>query len=232
MILAPASETDDVDQTQPTVFLKAVFHAHTNASADCTMSSEVVVQRCLDEGVDVLAVTDHNEISGALELRRRAPFQVVVGEEIRCEEGGEIIGLFLTKKIAGGLPARAVIAEIRSQGGLVYLPHPFDPLRTKQWKPGLVDTLLPESDIIEVFNARNVVSASNARTAEKARVFQKVPCAGADAHVPAEIGRTVVFLPPFETPAELLRSLRSAHFECVRNPWWVHGATQWTKLWR
>lgn len=196
------------------------------------MSVETVRTRCLDEGVDVIAVTDHNEISGALELQRRAPFQVVVGEEIRCAEGGEIIGLFLTKKIEGGLPWRAVIAEIRRQEGLVYVPHPFDPLRTKQWKPGLLESLLKEADIVEVFNARNFLSSSNDRAATWARNLRKVPCAGADAHVPAEIGRTVVFLPPFETPAELLRSLRGARFECARNPWWVHAATRWTTLWR
>lgn len=192
------------------------------------MSVETVIAKCIDEGVDVLAVTDHNEISGAHELQQRAPFQVIVGEEIRTAEGGEIIGLFLKEKISQGQQARDVVQEIRAQGGLVYLPHPCDSLRKKQWRPGVLENLLPEADIVEVFNARNFIPSSNARAAAWAQTFQKVPCAGADAHVPAEIGRTAVFLPPFETPAELLRSLRSARFACVRNPWWVYAATRWT----
>lgn len=209
---------------------KAVFHAHTDASKDCRMSPTTLIERCLDEGVDVLAVTDHNEISGAWAVRRQAPFHVIVGEEIRCAEGGEIIGLFLSRKIERDLPALSVIADIRAQGGLVYLPHPFDPVRRKQWPRGFVETMLREADIVEVFNARNMFLSANAKAAEAARLLGKIPCAGADAHLPSEIGRTAVYLRPFTTPAELLVHLRSAQLVCKRNPPWVLAAARWTAL--
>lgn len=207
---------------QATPLLRGIFHVHTNASSDCRVTPEALIARCIDHGVDVLAVTDHNEIRGAFAVKDKAPFQVIVGEEIRCAEGGEIIGLFLTRRIERGLPARQVIAEIRSLGGLVYLPHPYDTGRSKRWADlDIVDVLLPEADIVEVFNARNIHAEENARAEESARRLGKAACAGADAHRLSEIGRTFTFLPPFTTPAELLRSLRAAHLVMVPAPWWL-----------
>lgn len=226
--------TNAADSLSPEdrVLLKGVFHAHTHASRDCRMTPETIIRRCLDEGVDVIAITDHNETAGAFELQRQAPFQVIVGEEIRCAEGGEIIGLFLSTTIARDLPARSVIAEIRALGGLVYLPHPFDPIRTKHWPKGFVETILPDADIVEVFNGRSLLSSGNVKAASAAARYRKVSCAGADAHFPSEIGRTIVYLPPFHTPHEFLASLRSARPVLKRNPFWVLGATRWVSLWR
>lgn len=210
--------------------LRAVFHVHTDASPDCDVPVDQLIARCLDEGIDVLAVTDHNEISGAFAAKAQAPFQVIVGEEIRAAEGGDIIGLFLQQKIEKDLPARRVFQEIRRQGGLVYLAHPYDTVRMKRWPPDLADQLAPEADIIEVFNAHNLHSADNRKAEKAARRFNKAPCAGADAHALAEIGRTVVFLPPFENPRELLESLRAARFQRIRPSLWTTAARVWRKL--
>lgn len=203
---------------------------HTNASKDGTMSPPKLIERCLDQGIDVLAVTDHNEIRGALAVREEAPFPVIVGEEIKTLEGGEIIGLFLRQRIAPHAPAFETVAQIRSQGGLVYLPHPFDMVRSKRWSAELRTKLLQSADIIEVFNARNLFKAADARAGEAARHFQKVACAGADAHLPQEIGPTVVFLSPFRTPAELLASLRQAKFITARSSLWTKAASWLMKL--
>ena len=196
------------------------------------MSVETVIAKCLDEGVDVLAVTDHNEISGAQALQRHAPFHVIVGEEIRTTEGGEIIGLFLQEKIAQGQHARDVVREIRAQGGLIYFPHPFDRIRTKQWPDPLRATLLQTADIVEIFNARSMTRAPERKAREAAERLGKVGCVGADAHFPREIGPTVVLLPPFSTPETLLASLRMAHFRCQRSPRWVLPATKLVELLR
>lgn len=199
---------------------------------DCALSPDAIVARCLDHGIDAVAITDHNEIQGARALQRRAPFRVIVGEEVKTAEGGEIIGLFLTEKIEQGLPAKQVIARIRAQGGLVYFPHPFDTIRRTAWPAGVAETLLPDADIIEVFNARNVVPAADEKARAAATRLGKALCAGADAHLLSEYGRTVVFLPPFETPAELLESLRQARFAEVRAPWWVGMRKRWRRLWK
>ncbi len=211
--------------------LKGIFHAHTNASPDCGLTPEAIIERCIDEGVDLLTVTDHNAIEGALALKARAPFLVIVGEEVRTAEGGEIIGLFLTEKISRDLPALEVIAAIRAQGGLVYLPHPFDTTRRTAWPPGVVEPLLPVADIIETFNARNIVAAENAQARDAAERLGKASCAGADAHMLFEYGRTVMFLPPVAGAGGLLESLRHATAVEVPAPWWATARRRWTRLW-
>ncbi len=205
--------------------LKAVFHVHTRWSGDAVMQPKDLVERCLEEGVDVLAVTDHNEIEGAKEVQRRAPFQVIIGEEVLVREGGEIIGLFLRDHIPRGRPTHEVIARIREQGGLVYLPHPFDRSRGKSLRHDLLATLTASIDIVETFNARNQDPAADRAATDFATRHGKVSCAGADAHSGAEIGRTYVELPPFLRPAELLVALQNARRVEVRTPAWTRWAS-------
>ena len=76
----------------------------------------------------MLCITDHNAIAGAVELADRLPCRVVVGEELRTA-AGEIIGLFLAERMPSGLGHVEAARAIREQGGLVYIPHPFDPMR-------------------------------------------------------------------------------------------------------
>lgn len=216
----------------PSFYQRGMFHVHTNASPDSRISPTQLITACIDHGIDVIAVTDHNTISGAVALQQQAPFQVVVGEEIRTAERGEIIGLFLKENIERDLPARTVIGKIRAQGGLVYFPHPFDTTRETAWPPGVVDQLLPEADIIEVFNARNVVPEENTRAEAAAERLGKAPCAGADVHRLSEVGRTLVFLEPFTTPTELLQSLRTAQLTRVSAPWWLGIRKRWNHWWQ
>lgn len=212
--------------------LKAVVHAHTAWSPDASMSPAQLIERCLDHGVDILAVTDHNEVGGAFETQRRAPFQVIVGEEVRTAEGGEVIGLFLTTLIPKKTPVRETIRRIKDQGGLVYLPHPFDSIRSVRFSRDTLEEIAPDVDIVETFNARNVREEANRLAKEYARTHGKATSSGADAHLPTEIGRTVMMLLPFSSPQELLVSLKSAQHHEVKNPLWVHVASQWHKLTR
>lgn len=223
--MTPAFERADDAPRAP--LLRGIFHVHTDASPDSPITPAQLIAACIDHGIDVVVVTDHNEIRGALALQQRAPFHVIVGEEIRTAERGEIIGLFLKENIERDLPAKTVIGKIRAQGGLVYLPHPFDTTRRTAWPPGVVDPLLPEADIIEVFNARNVVAEENMQAKAAAERFRKAPCAGADAHRLSEVGRTLVFLEPFATPTELLQSLHTAQLVCVPSPWWLGIRKRW-----
>ena len=106
------------------------LHMHTDHSPDCATPVDVLLQTARDRGLGAIAITDHNEISGALEARRIAAemgdIEVIVAEEVKTAGQGEVIGLFLEEKIPKGLTMAETIAEIRRQGGLVYVPHPFD----------------------------------------------------------------------------------------------------------
>src|SRR6185437_1845825 len=109
------------------------LHMHTDHSHDCATPVEVLLAAAREQGLGAIAVTDHNEISGALEARAQTerpgphpPLKVIVVEEIKTAGEGEVIGLFIEEKIPRGLTLQETVAEIKRQGGIVYVPHPFD----------------------------------------------------------------------------------------------------------
>ncbi len=104
------------------------LHSHTMWSGDSTTMPEELATSIVESGIDVLCITDHNAIAGAVELADRLPCRVVVGEELRTA-AGEIIGLFLVERVPSGIGHIEAARAIREQGGLVYIPHPFDPMR-------------------------------------------------------------------------------------------------------
>jgi predicted metal-dependent phosphoesterase TrpH len=131
----------------------------------------------------------------------------VVGEEITTTDG-ELIGLFLQNRISPGLPARQTALEIKDQGGLVYLQHPYDPFRrhlSEEAIEGLSDLI----DIVEVFNARSD-EKTNRRAAELREVLGAAPGAGSDAHTLRELGSVYVEMKDFDGPQDFLRNLRGA----------------------
>lgn len=197
------------------------LHVHTCYSPDSRTSLDAVARWMARRQLDAVAITDHNAIAGALALQRRLPGAVIVGEEIQTTHG-EIIGLFLQEAIAPGLPPREAVARIRAQGGLVYLPHPFDSLRGFDPAGSGPQGILDLVDIVEVLNARVHQPASNRRAAELAVMARRAAGAGSDAHLGWEIGRVWVELPPFEGPAGLLRALAQARVGGHSAPHWVH----------
>ncbi len=182
------------------------LHVHTHYSPDCITSPERLVETCQRKGVNCVAVTDHNTIHGALAVREIAPFQVIVGEEIRTADG-EIIGLFLSEEVPRGLSAEETIERIRAQSGLVSLPHALDRFRHGIGADGL-RRLAPLVDIVEVMNARITTSGDNDRAASLAEEQGLVGIAVSDAHSPWEIGRAYVEAPAFQAREEFLEALR------------------------
>ena len=108
--------------------MKADLHIHSMHSPDSKTTAEQIVAQCQKAGIDCVAITDHNTIAGSLELKRIAPFKVIVSSEIHTGEG-EVIGYFLEKEIPKRLSAKETVRLIKEQGGLVCVPHPFDDLR-------------------------------------------------------------------------------------------------------
>lgn len=189
-------------------WLRADLHMHTMWSGDSTTTVEEVVAAVSHAGLDVLCVTDHNSIAGAQEVEQRLQRRVVVGEELRTS-AGELIGLFLTERVPMGVDPTEAAKRIRDQGGIVYVPHPFDPMRRNLSEAALYD--LAESglvDAVEVLNSKTSLSSLNERAATFAAEFDLAPGAGSDAHVPDALGAAFVDLPDFGTPEEFLAGLR------------------------
>ena len=185
-------------------------HLHTTASGDSVLTVEELADRARQAGLDAVCVTDHNVTQAAVEAAGRdLGLRVIVGEEVRTPDG-DVIGLFLTERIPYVLPLAEVIALIRGQGGLVYVPHPFDPGRSS------LGRVLPELcavgavDVIEVFNAKTEDPALNDRAAALAREFALPGGAGSDAHDALGVGAAYLDMPDFDGPAGFLAGLADA----------------------
>jgi predicted metal-dependent phosphoesterase TrpH len=192
------------------------MHMHTDHSHDCATPVEVLLATAREQDLGAICVTDHNEISGALVAREQAqrsdshpPVKVVVGEEVKTASQGEVIGLFLEERIPRGLSMAETIAEIRRQGGLVYVPHPFDRLHAVPDYEHLLP-VLDEVDAIEVFNPRVAIGAFNDEAARFATKYRIAAGAGSDSHVAQGLGSVRVRMRDFDGPHEFLQSLRDA----------------------
>ena len=186
------------------------LHMHTNHSHDCATPVDALLEGAKRAGLGAIAVTDHNEISGALEARDRANgIKVIVAEEVKTADQGEVIGLFIEEKIPRGLSLQETIAEIRRQGGLVYVPHPFDRMHSVPDYEHLLD-VIEDVDAIEVFNPRVAFSAFNEEAERFAAKYRIVAGAGSDSHVVQGLGSVKIAMRDFDGPEEFLESLRAA----------------------
>ncbi|HZT65142.1 MAG TPA: PHP domain-containing protein [Acidimicrobiales bacterium] len=204
-------------------WVRVDMHTHTMWSGDATTTPDELAEAVADSGIDVLCITDHNTIKGALALCDRLPCRVIVGQEVRTG-AGELIGLFLTERLPHGIKAADAAGRIRSQGGVVYVPHPYDPMRHCLSEEAL-DQLLEEGavDLIEVFNAKTSLDHLNRRAADTADRFGLPHGAGSDAHVPSAFGAAYVEMPDFDGPESFLESVRQGqvvghHYDAPR-PW-------------
>ena len=177
-------------------------------SGDATTTPEELIDSIESCGIDVLCITDHSTTNGAFELADQLPCRVVVGEELRTW-AGELMGLFLSERIPYGIKPEEVCRRVRDQGGLVYVPHPFDPTRNALREDVLRE--LAEGgliDAIEVFNGKISLQHLNRRAAAFAAEFDLAGGAGSDAHIPDALGAAFVEMPDFSTPGEFLDGLR------------------------
>jgi predicted metal-dependent phosphoesterase TrpH len=198
------------------------LHMHTDHSGDCATPVEVLLATAREQGLGAIAVTDHNEISGALEAEAQAarfgphpPVKVIVGEEVKTARQGEVIGLFIREKIPRGLSLEETVAEIRRQGGLVYVPHPFDRMHSVPDYEHLLK-IIDDVDAIEVFNPRVAIGAFNDEAVRFAAKYRILAGAGSDSHVAQGLGSVRIRMRDFDGPAEFLQSLRDA--EIVTRP--------------
>ena len=194
-------------------WIVADLHMHTSWSHDCQIPVEDLLDHAEAEGLGAIAVTDHNVFGGAQEageLARGRDLIVIPGEEIKTDGQGEVIGLFLSEEIPRGLSFAATVEAIRAQGGVVYVPHPFDRLHAIP-EPVTLHRHLGEIDVLEVYNARLLFEAYNDEALRFARKYDLTMGAGSDAHVLQGVGTGAMRMRAFDGADEFLASLRTAH---------------------
>ncbi len=210
---------------------KVDLHAHTIYSRDCLTRPEALIERARARGLDKIAITEHNNLTGALVCKALAPELVIVGEEIKTTHG-ELIAYFVREEVPKGLSPEETIRRLRDQGAVISVPHPLDSLRSSAMGRENVLAIMEQVDALEVRNARCVRARDNLDAAELARAHGKLVTAGSDAHTLAEVGRCYVTMPIFEdTPESFLAALRHAQPQGTESPFWPHFASTYAK-WR
>lgn len=201
--------------------IKTEFHIHTKYSHDSNMGKFALYVMCKMRGVNCLAITDHNEIDGAIAYKpwlESKGIRVIVGEEIFTSEG-EIIGLFLSDKIQPQLTPEETIREIKRQNGIVYVPHPYDEKRHRTvLNLEALARCASQIDCIEVHNGRNLKPDYSIKQSEIANRFKLQPIVGCDAHCFFEIGRnTCITCAPFlkEDFKSLLKTAEFKTSDCL-----------------
>ncbi len=188
------------------------LHMHTDHSHDCATPVEVLLATAREQGLGAIAVTDHNEVSGAHEAREKAAeygVKVIVAEEVKTADQGEVIGLFIEEKIPRGLTLAETVAEIKRQGGLVYVPHPFDRMHAVPDYEHLLG-IVEDIDAMEVYNPRVAIGSFNEEAERFAAKYRILAGAGSDSHVAQGLGSVRVRMADFDGPEEFLEALRDA----------------------
>ena len=210
--------------------IQAIIHCHSAFSPDSNLSLERIINLCQAHRIDAIALTDHNEITGALALQNMAPpdLKVIIGEEVTSREG-HIIGLFLDKKIPPGLSIEETIYAIRQQGGVVLLPHPFDRIRKGSVGIPVTQRIKDKIDFIETFNARCLLKSDNTKAQLFAKEHNLASYAGSDGHFASEYINAIATMDDFTTKETFITSLKQATFTTRPAGWVAHLRSQQVK---
>lgn len=208
--------------------IRADLHIHSKYSDDGVLEPEEIVTIAKEKGLAGIAITDHNTIRGGVEAKKyeTGDLEVVVGAEIATEKG-EVTGLFLSKEIKSRRFGD-VVNEIRAQGGVVVVPHPFDTLRHSAFR--ITGDYAGAVDAIEVFNSRCILANCNNRAVRFANQHSLAITAGSDAHYPNEIGLAGVLAYSGDIRMSILEKNVKVFGE--RSPLLNHVRTRTGKLWR
>lgn len=191
------------------------LHTHSTASSDGGISP-AQYQRLLEKGtLDCIAITDHNRVDLALALHQQFGERIIVGEEI-MSSGGEIVGLFLSELVPPGLTPHETMRRVKDQGGIVYIPHPFETMR-KGMHPAVMEELVELIDVVEICNGRAFAQNRSSQAVLWATLNQKPGAASSDAHGSRGMGRTYTKLSAVPS-ADSLVTLLATGIPFTRRP--------------
>lgn len=209
--------------------LKADLHIHTEYSIDCATPLDKLIDRCLEIGINCVAIADHGTVEGALKLKDIAPFKVIVAEEILTPDG-EIMGIFLKETVPSGISASEAISRIREQNGLVCVPHPVDIFRPSALGAKNLEKIADQIDVVEVFNARTLPLQSQKKAMSIANKYNLGKSAGSDAHTLAEVGNTYIEMPEFNHRDDYIKALSQGRIHGHKTNPLMHFASLKNKM--
>ncbi len=206
----------------------ADLHLHTIYSYDGTASLAAVLNRAKQLGLDVIAITDHDEIAGALKAMKLASnygVEVIPGSEITTADG-DLLAFFITEKVPAGLSLIETVLRVRELGGVCVAPHPMaggmgmKSLSARTILEALRNPLVAETLIgIETYNGTSIDRISNHSANLLASSLNIAKTGSSDAHVIDTIGFGTT---EFEgnTAADLLMALKNKTTKARRQNEW------------
>lgn len=209
--------------------IRVELHCHTYWSSDCGVDPTRLLATARRKGLDMIAITDHNQIGGAFEARDLETFPVIVGEEIKTDRG-ELLGYFLHEYIPPGMSVQDTARAIKDQGGVVSVPHPFDRYRSSAIERDALLEIAGELDMIEVFNSRNLKSDDNAAALKFQENQGLIPAVGSDAHSLIEVARSYQQIDPFNGPVEFLAAMSAATLTTRKSSGLIHFISTYQKF--
>lgn len=198
---------------------KIDLHTHSIISHDGGITA-AQYEKILQSGeLDCIAITDHNETSFARIMQKKLGNQIIIGEEITTKEG-EIIGLYLHETIPGGISVDEAIASIKHQGGLVYVPHPYEHIR-KGLQKDTIERIASDIDIVEVFNGRGRFRGKPMLAEQFALKNNITQAASSDAHGWRGLGQSSSALSEFPEQKTLKKLLATALLDKTYAPFYT-----------
>jgi len=213
----------------------ADFHIHTRFSRDSILAEQKFIRLAIARGLTHVAITNHNNVEGAIAVRDKVRelgledrLTVILGEEVSTADG-EVVGLFLQRTIPRGLSADATADAIHQQGGLVSIPHPYDPFRPSHIREAPLIALAEAGkiDAIEVFNSRVTLQRHNLAAAALAARYRIPGIACSDSHSSFEIAMSCNVLSPFVDAETLRAALPANEWHGSRSTVLIHLTTRW-----
>ncbi len=195
---------------------KVDLHTHSEASPDGAITAEQYAEILASEVLDYIAITDHDRVDFALGLQQALGDKIIVGQEITTADG-EIIGLYLKKLVEPHTTAKVAAEAIRAQGGLVYVPHPFETTR-KGIQLETLNKIADLVDIIEVQNGRALTKKHSVRAATWAKIHGKTGAASSDAHGVKGLGHTYSVVTELPSRGNLVGNIKMSALAYRRPP--------------
>ena len=215
--------------------MKMELHVHTQYSHDSLLDKYLMLLMCKLKKIECIAITDHNTTLGGRAFKgflEAHGIKVIIGEEIFTADG-EIIGLFLQKDIKAGLSASETVKLIREQGGLVYLPHPYDKKRYKTvLKDSARETIKNDIDLVEFHNGRNISSEFTKKQTVIANTLDAIRVVGSDAHIFFELGRNYNVIDSFSDKEYFFKCLLDNEYVLNKCCFGAHITTKFVRLWK
>lgn len=195
---------------------KVDLHTHSVASRDGGISPDQYAKALETEKLDYIAITDHDRIDFAIGLNKALGDKIIVGQEITTTQG-ELIGLYLHTVIPAGKTAQETAHLIKDQGGLVYVPHPFETVRSGMQRD-VLDTIAELVDIVEIHNGRALSQKHALQAATWAKLHNKPGASSSDAHGYKGLGHSYSILTELPSRGSLTSTIKMTALAHRRAP--------------